>query len=116
MSNLQNAIEAFAQRVNANPHVLKLTEALQTQLHVEVLEAGECFRLPVVEGAITGVERVPAPQHETLLLRGRAAVLEAIFEGRMHPLAAFNQGELEVYGPQPDQIRLDAISLLIWGA
>ena len=116
MSNLQQSMAAFAQRANANPHVCKLTEALQTQLHVEVLEAGDCYRLPVVAGAITGVDRVPVPTHETLLLRGRAPVLEAIFDGRMHPLVAFNRGELEVYGPQPDQIRLDAISLLIWGA
>ncbi len=117
VSALQRAIEGFSQRANANEHVRRLTRDWQAQIFVQDIDDGGCYRLLRADGLITGVERTGLPQHEPLLLlRGRGPLLEALFSGRTHPLSAFNDGDLEIYGSQPDQIKLDSISLLIWGA
>jgi hypothetical protein len=115
-SALQRAIESFSQRANANEHVRRLTRDWQTPIFVQATDEGGCYRLLRTDGLITGVEPAELPQHETLLLRGRGLLLEDLFSGRTHPLNAYNDGDLEIYGSQQDQIKLDSISLLIWGA
>jgi hypothetical protein len=117
VSPLQRAIEDFSRRANANEHVQRLTRDWHAQIFVEATDEGDCFRLLRSDGRITGVERTAVPRDDgLLLLRGRQALLSAMFSGQTHPLNAYNDGDLEIYGPQPDQIKLDAISLLIWGA
>lgn len=115
-SPLLHAIEGFAQRANANEHVRRLARDWHTQIYVEGTDPSSCYCMRLVDGLITGIERAPVPEHETLLLRGRTPLLAAVFGGLLHPLTAYNDGDLEIYGSQPDQVRLDAISLLVWGA
>lgn len=110
------AIEGFAQRANANVHVRKLARNWHTQIFVEGTDPSSCYCMRLVDGLITDIEPAPVPQHETLLLRGRTPLLVAVFGGLLHPLTAYNDGDLEIYGSQPDQVKLDAISLLVWGA
>jgi hypothetical protein len=116
VSPLLHVIEGFARRANANAHVRRLARDWQTQIYVEATDSSDCYCMQLADGLITGVERAPVPLHETLLLRGRGPLLAAVFGGQLHPLNAFNDGDLEIYGSQPDQVKLDAISLLIWGA
>ena len=116
MSALHSALDGFSLRANANTNVRQLARAWRTQLYVQATDSPDCFRLQVADGVIVGIEQVEPPVHETLLLRGGADLLESMFNGQVHPLSAYTDGEIEIYGPQADQIKLDAISLLIWGA
>jgi hypothetical protein len=116
MTPLGHALREFSVRVNGHSHVRALARKWQTSLYVQGLDSPECFRLVLEEGQIVKIEPTEPPTHDTLLLRGDTQVLESVFSGRLHPLSAYNEGQLEMYGPQADQIKLDAISLLIWGA
>lgn len=116
MTELERALHAFSVRANGHAHVRDLARHWQTEFYVESTDSPNCFRLVLREGEIVGVESTTPPTHETLLLRGNAQVLQAVFSGSQHPLTAYNEGYLQIYGPQADQNKLDAISLLIWGA
>jgi putative sterol carrier protein len=116
MTPLCYALQNFSVRVNGHSHLRTLARKWQTSLYVQSLDSSECFHLVLNEGQIVQIEPSEPPTHDTLLLRGETQVLESIFSGDLHPLSAFNEGNLEMYGPQADQIKLDAISLLIWGA
>ena len=71
----------------------------------------------VVGGGIHDVRPTDAePGDEALLLRGGSDVLQAVFSGTRSPLGAYTDGELEVYGNPKDQIKLDVIALVLWGA
>ena len=68
-------------------------------------------------GRVEGVEPTgEEPGDEALLLRAPAPVLERVFSGALSPLGAYTDGQLEVYGSQKDQIKLDVIALVLWGA
>jgi len=56
------------------------------------------------------------PGDDALLLRADQAILQKIFSGNLSPLGAYTDGLLEVYGSQKDQIKLDVIALVVWGA
>lgn len=116
MTPLGHALREFSVRVNGHSHVRVLARNWQTSLHVQSLDSPECFRLVLKEGQIVEIASIEPPTHDALLLRGETRVLESVFSGGLHPLSAYNEGQLEMYGPQADQIKLDAISLLIWGA
>lgn len=51
-----------------------------------------------------------------LEIRAPGDVLEAVFSGTMAPTEPYNSGELMVRGSQDDLMRLDIITLLLWGA
>jgi hypothetical protein len=40
--------------------------------------------------------------------------LEALFTGKLNPVEAHSNGILEVYGEPKDQVKLDAITLVLW--
>ncbi|MBX5467007.1 MAG: sterol carrier protein [Firmicutes bacterium] len=43
------------------------------------------------------------------------AILEAVFAGRMAPTDPYNRGDLLVRGQADDLLRLDIITLMVWG-
>lgn len=116
MIELERALHAFSARANGHAHVRDLVRHWKTEFYVQSSDSLSCFRLVLRDGEIIDVETTTPPIHEVLLLRGETDVLRAVFSGSEHPLTAYNEGHLQIYGPQADQNKLDAISLLIWGA
>ena len=48
-------------------------------------------------------------------IRATEDILKAVFSGQMTPTEPYNAGDLMVRGHQDDLMRLDIITLLIWG-
>ena len=112
-----DALQRFRLKANASERVRKITAAWHPTLFVECLDTGTRYQLRIGDGVIAPIDVTDAePGESALLVRGDSAVLSAVFAGSLHPLHAYNDGALEVYGSPSDQVKLDAISLVVWGA
>lgn len=82
---------------------------------IEVLNTGWKQYLPVRDCRITGIRSNFEDATHVVQLRSSEETLIAIFDGRFNPAEAFLNGELEIFATDNDQVKLDAISLLLWG-
>jgi len=117
VSALGHTLGQFAGRVNECAALRGTLAGWQPDFHIEARDTGAAFRVRIEGGRVQGVE--PAASEagdDALLLRADAAVLEEVFTGTRSPLGAYTDGLLEVYGPPKDQIKLDVIALVLWGA
>ncbi len=117
MSGLQQLLGGFAGRVNAQPSLRSTLAGWSPEFFIQAPDSGETFRVHFQAGQVQDVRpTADEPGDEALLLRGDSALLESVFDGRRSPLGAYTDGELEVYGSPKDQIKLDVIALVLWGA
>ena len=54
-------------------------------------------------------------ENPDMMIQASEAILTAIFSGQMTPTEPYNAGDLLVRGQQDDMMRLDILTLLIWG-
>ncbi len=117
MSGLQPLLASFAGRVNAQASLRSALAGWSPQFFIQSPDSGETFQVHVASGQVQHVAAVDTePGDDALLLRGHSDVLASVFSGQRSPLGAYTDGELEVYGSTKDQIKLDVIALVIWGA
>lgn len=116
MSGLQPLLDSFAGRVNGTAALRSPLAGWSPEFFIQAHE-GDTYRVRFEAGRVQAVEATDAePGDDALLLRGQSAVLERIFGGTLSPLGAYTDGQLEVYGHPKDQIKLDVIALVLWGA
>jgi hypothetical protein len=116
-AELPGVIDAFVGRVNMQPRLTTLLKNWEPDFLVQVRDADSGFRFVFRNGRVEGI--VPTrdePGDRSLLLRGDAATLRAMFSGELNPLRAHSDGKIEIYGSEKDQIKLDTIVLIVWGA
>jgi hypothetical protein len=117
MTPLLNLLRDFAVRVNDHPGLRRPLAGWSPAFYIEASDTGHRFQVHMAGGHVEGVEPTgEEPGEEALLLRAAAPVLERVFSGTLSPLGAYTDGQLEVYGSQKDQIKLDVIALVLWGA
>ena len=117
MNALHEVLGRFAGRVNEHAALRGTLAGWTPQFYIQARDSGETFRVRFVSGRIEDVLPTHGePGDEALLLRAESDVLQQVFSGGQSPLAAYTDGELEVYGPTKDQIKLDVIALVLWGA
>lgn len=117
MTDLYAALNRFRQQANGNAAVRRIAGGWSQTLVVESRDTGTAYQVDIGGGQMSEVRARDAGQEEQgLLIRGDEAVLCRIFSGVLNPVKAYNDGALEIYGEQRDQVKLDAISLVLWGA
>lgn len=108
---LRLALTEFADRINQDPKLRKMVADWERIIALEATD-GAGAGIHVHEGEVRVVE-LPADPDIRLLAEGE--VLEAVFSGRMSPAEPYVEGSLRVEGSQEDVLRLDFLSLMIWG-
>ena len=117
MSGLQRILDDFAGHLNRHEGLRATLAGWSPSFFIETRDSGETFRVHMEDGQVRRVAPTDEePGDEALLLRGESTVITQIFTGRMSPLGAYTDGQLEVYGTPKDQIKLDVIALVLWGA
>ena len=114
-ANLSECLSAFAQSVNTHPSIARLLQGWEPLLVIEATDDGQKFHMRVEKSKLGAVGIGPAEAPHAILLRGDSAVLTEVFSGTLNPAQAYLEGNLEVFGSDRDQIKLDAISLVLWG-
>ena len=109
-ADLEAALQAFASRCNDNERLRQMNRDWSRVIAIKP-EGGD----PVYLAYRSGEVSVTDAQEPDLVVEGPAETLHAIFTGAMTPTEPYMDGTLLVRGSQDDMMRLDIISLLIWG-
>jgi hypothetical protein len=110
------ALERFRDSVNADTRLPGLLRGWDRLIRVEDTDTGWQRQLVVSDGRIAGIDLASDNGAKLVHLRAQADVLTAVFEGLLNPTDAFLGGELQVFAEDRDQVTLDAICLVLWGA
>jgi|SRR5262245_37987696 len=112
---LAECLSEFVHSVNTHPSVAKLLKGWEPLLAIEATDDGERFHLRVRNCRVADAGTGDPDAAHAILIRGENAVLAEVFSGALNPAQAYLEGRLEVFGSDRDQIKLDAISLVLWG-
>src|SRR5882762_567436 len=112
---LAECLRAFVQSANAHPRVGKLLKGWEPLLSIEATDDGQRFNLRVHDARLDEVALSEVESGNSILVRGSTEVLCEVFSGTLNPARAYLEGTLEVFGSDRDHIKLDAISLVLWG-
>lgn len=112
-----DVLDNFKHQVNGNAQIQRIVKGWNTDVALEERDTAVCWRLRVNEGVIGDIDRGAPATYEDCPMRivGDAATIRAVFEGRINGIRANNDGLIEIYGPMGDQVKLDAIALILWG-
>ena len=117
MNALLELLRGFAERVNGEVNLRGTLAGWTPDFFIQASDTGDTVEVRIAGGRVDGVSPAARePGDEALLLRAATPVLERVFRGAVSPLGAYTDGLLEVYGSQKDQIKLDVIALVLWGA
>jgi hypothetical protein len=114
-TDLCDCLKSFVASANAHPRVGKLLKDWEASMLIEATDDGAQFNLRARDACLSDVGIGAAESDHTILLRGESAVLRDVFSGTLNPAQAYLEGILEVFGSERDHIKLDAISLVLWG-
>ncbi len=114
MSDLRQRLEDFRNDANAHPRVRQLINNWSRTAGISATDTGESFLFMFESGRISEV--VPGtPTNEQIVIRGEQHILERVFTGALNPASAHLAGDLQVLASEVDQVKLDAITMVLWG-
>lgn len=113
-SELYAALDQFRDKVNQNARLRQMMRDWDREIEVV---AGDLQSVPACITMSSGEmdwrpEKATSPQ---IVLSAPSEVLIGIFRGNETPTEPYLDGRLTVRGTQEDVLRLDFISLMIWG-
>ncbi|MCL4318480.1 MAG: SCP2 sterol-binding domain-containing protein [Firmicutes bacterium] len=106
-------LENFAHECNENERLRQMNREWNRTIVIRDTDSGNHYWLRSRAGSIQTGE---GPISEAdMQVEGSQEVIRAVFSGEMSPTEPYNAGDLLVKGRQDDLMRLDIITLLIWG-
>lgn len=115
MNRLQNHLHKFISDVNAMPRMRSLLKGWQPQVVIQTSDSDELYSFNVYDSFLSELGTSNEEYPHTVILRGREDILNRVFSGELNPARAHLDGELDVFGSDRDEVKLDAISLILWG-
>lgn len=109
---LEVALDDFSGRCNADARLTAMNREWNRTVLIVPMDAGGRYWLESRDGRVRWGKGEP---EWDLRIEAPLAVLEAVFSGRMAPTEPYDAGDLLVKGSQDDLLRLDVITLLLWG-
>jgi hypothetical protein len=112
--SLRSCLEDFRQKVNQHPRLRTLLKSWDRVIVVEGTDTGSRLSMPFSDSRITSVQDGEPPAGTAIRIRAPEPLLIQVFSGAVNPTTAFLQGELQVFADDRDQVKLDAITLVLW--
>ena len=115
--SLRGQLEAFKGLAMASAPVRRMLKRWGAKrVEIRALDdAAQAFVLRASEGELHGPEPVGGGRAD-MVIAAPLAVLGDVFCGRRNPARAHLDGDLQAHGAQRDQLVLDALVMMIWGA
>jgi hypothetical protein len=114
-ASLISTLRDFSVKVNDNDKLQKLLRGWSPIINVQAMDDGEACALVVRDQRIAEVLSGAQESSHEITVQGESALLRQIFSGSTNPAQAVLDGGLVVYGSDTDAIKLDAITLVLWG-
>jgi putative sterol carrier protein len=112
---LEDVLLKFKSLVNGNTRTRALMKSWQPDIVLQALDSSKAFYLTIRNETVEQIETGTSAASHQISIRASEAMLISIFSGDVNPSTAFIDGELEVYGSDIDRLKLDALTLVIWG-
>jgi hypothetical protein len=112
--SLRSCLEDFREKVNQHPRLRTLLKGWERVVTVEGSDTGSQLSMPFTDSRITSVVEGEPPPGTGIRVRALEQLLIQVFSGALNPATAFLNGELQVFADDRDQIKLDAITLVLW--
>jgi putative sterol carrier protein len=110
---LRASVERFGERFNADEQLRRMNADWDRVIDVLATDAEEAVRIELRAGQMRIVEDWEGGAD--IVLTAPVQVLCDIFSGASSPTEPYLDGRLQVRGSQQDMLRLDLVTLLIWG-
>ena len=114
-SPLAETLLQFQDKVNADARLKTMLQGWEPVIVVEATETGWKRFLVVRDCRIAEIRADAAESAHVVHLLAEEAVLNAVFGGSLNPTEAFLNGDLQIFADDKDQVKLDVISLMLWG-
>ncbi len=124
-STLGTTLLDFQRIFNDHTRVKKLLKKWERDLYIEATDTNEHYKMVVRDRLISHIDmlngRVNFSEIDTgqadqgILLQAEADILERIFSGDYNPATAHIDGALAVFSSERDKVKLEAISMVVWG-
>lgn len=113
---LYDALETYRQKVNGSERIRRMIANWEPHLLLTPSDREQGFFVKFDGSAIGPVTPGrPAGDGHLIEIEGAHAELLSIFTGKTNPAQAFLNGSISVFADDKDQVKLDAISLVLWG-
>ena len=113
--DIEQTLKSFQEKVNAHASLKSLLKGWEPTIIIESTDSQRVFSLSVRNQKIDAVLGQRCSDRHEILVRGTERMLEGVFSGKYNPAMAHLEGDLEVFGSERDQVKLDSISLVLWG-
>jgi putative sterol carrier protein len=113
VSALSEALAVFAQRVNADGRLKQMNRDWNRTINLVPDDSADSAHLIYQSAEMTVASGLS--ELADIVLMAPEKILREIFLGQSSPTEPYLAGALRIKGSQEDMMRLDVLSLLIWG-
>jgi len=116
-ATLDDCLHGFQNTFNANENVKKLVRGWDRSIVVEATDTESVLTMIVNDLLIKAIKAGSDGENVDTLIHLQASEenLIRIFSGDYNPANALIDGELAVFSSEKDKVKLEAISIVIWG-
>ena len=108
-------MQRFRDTVNANDRVKKILAGWDRTILIEATDTESILTLVVEDRFITDITRSAPDKNDVIHLQATEENLIKIFSGQYDASTALIDGELAVFSSEKDKVKLEAVSIVIWG-
>lgn len=115
-TKLITALEVYRQKIKNNPRIARMIKGWEPVLVLYANDKDISYYVKFENGLVSDIKQ-GKPKHveHVIEIDGHYAELLNIFTGATNPAQSFLKGDIKVFSNEKDQVKLDAISLVLWG-
>ena len=115
-ATLGDCLNHFQNTFNENARVKKLIKNWERSIIVEATDTEATLTMVIADLVMTEVrDGAHANEDNPIHLQASQDTLIRIFSGDYNPAHALIDGELAVFSSEKDKVKLEAITMVIWG-
>lgn len=115
-ATLGDCLKHFQHTFNDNARVKKLIKNWERSIIVEATDTEATLTMVISDLVMTDVrDGAHANEDNPIHLQASQDTLIRIFSGDYNPAHALIDGELAVFSSEKDKVKLEAITMVIWG-
>lgn len=115
MSNLSEHLRIFSEKVNQTKQLRILLKKWSPEIIIKPENNDELYSIEIDNSLVKDIHTAEQNRDHVIRLEAENDILEQIFSGQRNPARASIDGLLKIYGTNKDEVKLDAISLVLWG-
>lgn len=117
---LFTALSNYRTLINETARMRSLLKGWDRDVVISCNDSGEIYTTSFSSSFLSDITKVVEEdvdaEEDGISLAGTRADLIDIFTGNENPAKAFLNGKLAVFSTGQDQVKLDSISLILWGS